>query len=348
MKKHPSYIPAQSSALKATLALSLLVCLSASAVTEEQINKHFTVQPGGKVVVDVDMGSITVSTNAGNEVVVDVWRKIGRGKKADEEAYLRDHPVQISQEGNSVTVRSRSKSKISWSLSLSGRNQNQAKYTISVPAQFNAQLHTSGGPISISDLTGEVKADTSGGGLQFARLHGPLDGHTSGGGIDMTGCEGKLKIDTSGGGIKVAGGSGPLDGHTSGGSVSVKQFRGPAHLDTSGGGITLEDVAGEIEAHTSGGGIKAALPSPLSGPVKLDTSAGGITLHLPADAAFNLDADTSAGSVSSELPVTAIGKREHSRLKGAANGGGQPIVLHSSAGSIHILKSERRLAEESK
>ena len=310
MKNHPLRTRAQSFTLRTILPLCLLFSLSAIAATEEQFTKSFSVQPGGKIVVDVDMGSIDLfATNASNEVVVDVWRKIGRKKKTDEEAYLREHPVEISQDGNTVSVRCRSKSKTKWSWGFTERNQNEAKYTLVVPAQFNARLDTAGGAISASDLTGEVKADTSGGGLRFSRLHGPLEGNTSGGGIHVTDCEGKLRIETSGGGITVAGGSGSLKAETSGGPVSVSKFRGPANLQTSGGGITL---------------------------------------RLPANAAFELDAETSAGGVSSDLPVTVVGKHEHGRLKGSVNGGGHPVVLRTSAGGIHVVKSERTLAEDPK
>src|ERR1041384_4311413 len=96
----------QSCALSAVLPCFLLT-LSANAATEEHLTKNFTVRPDGKLVVQVDMGSIDVSTNAGNTVAVDVWRKIGRSKKADEEAYLRDHPVEFKQDGDTVTVRDR-------------------------------------------------------------------------------------------------------------------------------------------------------------------------------------------------------------------------------------------------
>ena len=122
------------SALKPTAFLFLVSALATLASTEEKLNQRYSVQPGGTVVVEVDFGSVDVSTNATGEVVVDVWRKIGRRKKADEEAFLRDNPVEFAQEGNTVTIRSHGKSR--WSWSLSGRNQNEAKYTITVPAQF--------------------------------------------------------------------------------------------------------------------------------------------------------------------------------------------------------------------
>jgi hypothetical protein len=117
-----------------------LLNLSANAVTEEHLSKQFTVKAGGSVVVDVDMGSIEVATNANGVVAIDVLRKIGRSKKADEESFLKDHPVEFSQEGDKVTIRCRSKNKISWSIT--GKNQNEVKYTITVPCEYNAQLKT--------------------------------------------------------------------------------------------------------------------------------------------------------------------------------------------------------------
>jgi hypothetical protein len=314
----------------------LVTCLAAFAETEEQINKHFAVQPGGKLVMDVDFGSIDIATNATSEVVVDVYRKVRRRNKADEEAFLRERPVTFSQDGNTVTIRSRreKKSGESWR----GSQRLEGKYTITVPAQFNTQLKTSGGGIDVSDVSGDVKAGTSGGGLKFTRLRGPLDGETSGGGIRVADCEGALKVHTSGGGIDVSRGAGTLNGDTSGGSVVVKDFRGAVQVETSGGGINIENVVGKVSGSTSGGSISAVLPSPLPEEVSLSTSGGGVTLRVPENAAFDLDAATSAGGVSSELPITVVGKINRDHMKGPVNGGGKSVVLRSSAGSIRVKK----------
>src|ERR1051326_2733652 len=278
-----------------------LASLSARGATEEQINEKFSVKPGGTVVVDVDFGGIVVGTNATTEVVVDVWRKVRRSSKSAEEKFLKDNPVNFSQDGDTVTISSHSKTKNSWSWS--GRNSNEAKYTITVPAKFNAQWETAGG------------------------------------GMHVIECEGKLKSETSGGGIEVAGGSGSLQGDTSGGPVSVKKFHGPVHVETSGGGITIDGAIGKVEGSTSGGAINATLAGPVSDGVKLETSGGGITLRVPANAAFDLDAETSAGNVNSELAVATTGKKERDHLKGPVNGGGKTVWLRSSGGSIHVKRA---------
>jgi DUF4097 and DUF4098 domain-containing protein YvlB len=324
--------------MKLTLLLLTLTSCAALAATEESTNKTFQVSPGGKLVVDVDFGSIDVSTNSTNAVNVNVWRKVTRGSAEEEQKYLSENPLVFVQDGNTVTIQSRPKVKEKFNWLKGSKNRNEGKYIIQVPAQFNAQLNTSGGGIAASDVTGEVKADTSGGGLQFARLHGPLNGDTSGGGIHVTDCEGPIKIDTSGGGIEVTGGGGTLNGDTSGGSITVKNFKGPASVDTSGGGITIENVAGKIKGDTSGGSIHAVLLSPIPGDVSLETSGGGITVKVPADAAFNLDAESSGGGVHCNLPVPVQGKREHNELKGKVNGGGPVVHLETSGGGVHVEK----------
>src|ERR1039457_2693521 len=202
-----------STIMKLTSILLLLTSCAALAATEEQINTNFNVAPGGSLVVDVDFGSIDVTSGATDEVFVEVWRKVTRKDKADEEQFLRENPVQFLRDGDTVTVRCRQKQeKHRWFNWNSGGNRAEGKVTVRVPARFNASLDASGGAIAVSDLNGKVRADTSGGGLKFTRLHGPLNGDTSGGGIRVVECEGEIKIDTSGGGIEVTGGSGSLHG----------------------------------------------------------------------------------------------------------------------------------------
>src|SRR5262249_45164175 len=151
----------------------------------------------------------------------------------------------FEQDGNTVKIYSHPKSKSkNWSR---GNQRTEGKYTITVPAAFNARLRTAGGAVSVNDLKGEVKAETSGGAFRFARLHGTLDATTSGGAIHVNDCEGPLKVRTSGGRIDVTGGSGSLDGETSGGPVTVKDFRGPARVGSSGGGIDIENVTGKVD-----------------------------------------------------------------------------------------------------
>ena len=286
--------------MKLITTLLLSGCLAVYAETEEQVSKQFTVQPGGKLVVDVDFGSVEVRTSNANQVSVDVVRTVKRGDKEDEEAFLKERPVTFAQDGNTVTVRSRATTKQGWSWR--GSQKTQGKYTITVPAQFNAQVKTSGGSINIADLRGETTVKTSGGSLKLAGIQGPIDGHTSGG------------------------------------SVKVMECKGPITVHTSGGSIDIDNASGKVDASTSGGSVSAAFASTLSDDVNLRTSGGNVTLRVPEKSAFDLDASTSGGSVKSDLAVATEGKPKRTSLRGPVNGGGKQVVLRTSGGSVHVKK----------
>jgi HSP20 family molecular chaperone IbpA len=322
--------------IKLTAFVLTVAAGTAMAATEDQLSKQFNVQPEGRVVVDVDFGAIAVTSAEGNHVKVDAWRKVTRKNKAAELAFLKEHPIDVTQDGNTITIRSRGPNKNE--SNFFSNNKQEARYVISVPAKFNTDLTTSGGYIKISQITGTNHAQTSGGTLEFDKLIGTLDGHTSGGYISAKDCEGTIAIRTSGGSISVTGGGGTLKGNTAGGRVEVKDFKGPASVSTSGGSITVEKVAGKIEASTSGGSINATLLSPLPGDIRLNTSGGSITIQAPGDVAMELDLDTSAGRVSSDLPVVIEGKKEANHLHGPVNGGGHKVAAHTSGGSIHVEK----------
>lgn len=308
------------------------------AATEDSVKTNFSAMPGGALVVDVDFGSLQISTHTSNDILIDIQRKVSMRTAEREAAFLKDNPIEITRTGSTLTIRSRKTSKITWNWSF-GSQSTQARYLVTVPVEFAANLSTRGGPISVQGLHGTLKADTSGGGLRFEDTEGELKGTTSGGGIQIKNCKGSLRVETSGGGIRSEGGAGSLHADTSGGSVEVKSFGGPVRLHTSGGGIRVESIAGEVFGETSGGAIHAQLPTPVPGPVHLSTSGGGIELVAASDAAFDLDANTSAGGVSCDLPITTSGTKHRSHLTGPVNGGGPKVVLDTSAGSIRIRSS---------
>jgi putative adhesin len=202
-----------------TILRNLLVlfalALTASAATEENISRQLDVTPGGKLVVDVDFGTINVATGTDDKVVIEAYRKIDFGDEAKEKGYFAAAPVAISQDGNVVTVRARhTKSEGFWCF---GHSEMDGRYTIRVPKRFESDLHTEGGDVTAGEIAGNLTAKTSGGKLGFKHLEGTLTADTSGGSIAVEDCRGPIKIETSGGDITVADGTGTLDAKTSGG-----------------------------------------------------------------------------------------------------------------------------------
>ena len=315
------------------VALLVALTAAASALTTDKVNQQFDASGGGRLVVDVDFGNIDVSAGPDNRVSIDADRRIDMEDEAREKEYLAAAPIIVTHEGNVVTIRARQDESHGWHSH--GHMNMDAHYNVKVPRSFDTDMRTGGGSVSVSDLIGAVKADTSGGKLHFKQLRGALNGRTSGGSVDVHACEGPLNVQTSGGSIEAAGGSGRIEARTSGGSISVQDFSGDTNVETSGGGLKLMNINGSIVGRTSGGSVRASLAAPLPGDVKLETSAGSIDIAVPPNAGFNVDAEASAGSVRTELPF--VGQRnDHDSLRGTINGGGKSLQLRSGAGSIII------------
>jgi len=323
-----------------TSFLVFILALTASAASEDNISQHVDSTPGGKLVVDIDFGTIAVTAGADDKVALEAHRKIDFGDQAREKEYFSATPVAITKEGNVVTVRARSSTQKSWWNF--GHSETHGQYTIRVPKKFETDLRTDGGDVTISEVTGNTTVKTSGGKLGLNHLEGNLTANTSGGSIEVEDCRGPIKIETSGGDITVADGTGTLEARTSGGRIEVRNFSGNTEVKTSGGNLNLQRIAGKLIGKTSGGSIQASIPADVVGDVKLQTSAGNIDVSLSATATVDIDARTSVGKIFSRLQFeTSDGDSEH--LRGKLNGGGKSVKLETSVGNITIEPSSSEL-----
>src|SRR5262247_261204 len=320
------------------LALALTVNRESEPVrasAQADIQRTFSVRPGGRLIMEVEPGSIEVKTTSDSRIVVDVFRKVERANDYRAEEIFRQHEVNFEQQGNDLMIRAKFPQEF---FRLWRRPGLQVRYVVSIPTDFNVDLKTSGGGIRVDDLRGEVRVKTSGGGLQFGKIEGPITGNTSGGGITLAGCKGKVDVRTSGGGIDIGSGSGDLVAETSGGGIKIEDFVGDAFVRTSGGAIRINRIEGAIDAETSGGPIVAALSGQPKKDCRLHTSGGGITVELDEALSLNINAEASGGGVTTDLPLTVQGELRSGRLQGSLNGGGQSLSLQTSGGGIQLKK----------
>ena len=324
-----------------TSFLFFILALTASAASEENISQQVDATPGGKLIVDVDFGTIDVTTGADDKVALEAQRKIDFGNEAREKEYFSATPVTITKDGNVITVRARgSKQQKWWNF---GHSETHGQYTIHVPKKFETDLRTDGGDVGVGEITGRTTVKTSGGKLALKHLEGILSANTSGGSIKVEDCRGPIKIETSGGDITVAEGTGTLDARTSGGRIEVRNFSGDTEVKTSGGNLSLQRITGKVIGKTSGGSINASIPADVVGDVKLQTSAGNIDVSLSVTATVDIDASASVGEIFSRLPLeTSDVDSEH--LRGKLNGGGKSVKLETSAGNITIKPSSSEIA----
>lgn len=305
---------------------------------EDNIKKSFHVKVGGQLILETDLGSIEIQTWDDNALEVEVIRKVKTSSSRKAERILKDFEIDFRQEGNVVYIDGdyeRSPWQRFWDNI--GRRL-RVHFSISVPQNFNVDLKTKGGSISIDDLEGKVRSRTSGGSLRFNHIQGPVWGRTSGGSIKLLSCIGTADVKTSGGSISIGEVEGDLIAHTSGGSIKISRAKGKVDAHTSGGRIQVDEVMGAIKARTSGGSVKAYISSQPESDCQLTTSGGTVTVYMTEDIKVNVNARASGGRVYTEFPVTIQGEISKRSLKAKINGGGPELYLRTSGGSVYIKK----------
>lgn len=299
------------------LFLVLLAFLPLSGAVEDTLNRSFPVHAGGKLIMDVNRGSIEIATHGENTVKVMVIQSVNTNDEEKAQDVFAAHEVDMHISGDDVTIESEfqgSSGVLSW---LKGK-QLTVRYMIAVPVRYNLELKTSGGSIQVNDIDGQIDVRTSGGSLVFANVKGKVNARTSGGSIQLQSCSGDVNVNTSGGNIQIGRVDGKVNAHTSGGSIKVTE------------------VMGAIDATTSGGSISVFIARQPRGNCKLTTSGGSIKVQLADDLKVNIDAKTSNGLVQTNLRVNVRGEIGKTRLKGEINGGGPRLYLRTTGGGIKI------------
>lgn len=305
----------------------------------EKIEKAYSVKSGGSLTILSEFGAIEIQTAEQEKVEVVVTKEAKPKLVKASQEILEDFELAFEHEGSDVHIRGTFKQgREHWQKQL---NRLKIHFLITVPQQYNIDLNTTNGGISVADLTGDVRVRSSGGNLCFRSITGTVWGHTSGGSIETIDVAGDVQVQTSGGSIRFGAIRGFISGRTSGGSIKAVDCSGGTDVRTSGGGIWLGGISKNVTARTSGGSIQAVMKTQPESECSLRTSGGRITLTLIPAVAVDLEAKTSGGRVSTDFAVesTIQGKVPQNRLEGSINGGGPLLKLRTSGGNIHLQKA---------
>jgi DUF4097 and DUF4098 domain-containing protein YvlB len=302
---------------KATLSVFAAAVLTSYAAPKDILEKSFDVKPGGKLMMQVDRGSIHVTTSESDRVQVHVVRELKRASESKAREVYASHQVNIEQDGDTVEIRADHPRKFHL-FKKDPFNDLQVAYTVAIPSRFNVDLHTAGGSLKIGELHGTVLAKTAGGPITLAGVHGSANLHTAGGNLKIGRVSGDLIARTSGGGITIDAATGSIDAQTAGGPIEVRDAKGPVH------------------ASTSGGSVSASFTAQPNSKSSLTTSGGPVSVTLPQDVALSVTARTSGGSIHSDF--AGDWNKHHTSFVGPINGGGPELVLSTAGGNIRIVR----------
>src|SRR6476469_4960610 len=338
--------------MKKYLLFFLLAALQFSVKAQSDKTPFMTKSLSNEAIKDVEVetsgGSISVSgvtANARVEVYITSNNNKELTKEEIQQRLNEKYNLNVSVANNKVTATARLKEKMTdWKKALN------ISFKVFVPKNVSTDLSTSGGSISLNNLSGNLKFSTSGGSLDLDNVSGNVDGRTSGGSIDLRNSKDDIDLSTSGGSIDAKNCEGKLRLSTSGGSLDLKDLKGDIRATTSGGGIHGSDIEGELIAHTSGGSIhfsdlSCSLETSTSGGnidvsikelgqyIKISNSAGNIDVTLPNK---GLDLDLSASKIKTGQLNNFSGKVDDEEINGKLNGGGVPVRIDAGSGKISL------------
>ena len=212
----------------------------------------------------------------------------------------RDLQVTTSQNGDSVEVTAKTHG--SWSIF--GVQRKSLRVEVHMPKDADLEVTTG---------DGSVEADS---------INGNLDVHTGDGHIRVQGAKGNIRL------------------HTGDGYIEGSALDGRADITTGDGHVNVEGRFDALSIKTGDGSVtaRASRGSTVSAPWNIHTGDGSVDLDLPSELQANLDASTHDGRISLGIPVMVEGTFSSTKIFGKMNGGGQPIVVRTGDGSIHLNK----------
>lgn len=344
MKKYLLYV---------VFALAALpVCAQFNAEKDPVLSRSLASENVKNVVCETSGGSIAVTGVSASEARIEVYAMPNnyRNNRLSEEEIKakmeKEYDLTVNVSNNTLTAIAKPKDrKMNWKHALS------FSFRIFVPQNVSTRLSTSGGSISLKNLSGDHDFATSGGSLSVEKLEGKIKGRTSGGSISIKdtkddvdlatsggsinarNCEGKLRLSTSGGSLHLEQLGGDIKATTSGGSINGSAIKGELVAFTSGGSIRLRDLSCSIETATSGGSIDVSI-SELGQYVKISNSGGNIDVQMPGNK--GIDLNLYAHKVNTKSLANFSGKIEDDEIEGKLNGGGIPVTIKAGSGRIHL------------
>ena len=137
-----------------------------------------------------------------------------------------------------------------------GRTGYSVDYRLHVPRHLAAELHTMNGGIDLARIDGPIRFRTTNGGVNLDQLSGDVQGSTVNGGLDI--------------------------------SLAGERWQGTSlHAETTNGGIDLrlpDRYSAHLETGTVNGGVSVNFPITVQGTIKsrlnTDLGSGGPTIHI--------------------------------------------------------------------
>jgi len=317
--------------IRIMLAAALLVAGAATAASA-QTTREFPASAGGTLELDLKAGGSVEITGDGGAGIVVSYTVSGPSAA--------DCRVGFEETGNGLRIIT------DYTARPGTSHSSKIHFDVRVPGQFNVELDSMGGSLSIDGVDGEFRGKTMGGPLTLHDVRGEASLTTMGGEIRLTDSELDGSLKTMGGEVLFENVAGDVTGSSMGGNVRYKNVQrrdggigspdrlsdsdetttDTVQISTMGGTIEVEDAPEGASLHTMGGDIRVTDARRF---VRAKTMGGDILIE-------SVDGWVRATTMAGDVDVSVAGSGGDVDLTSMSG----DIILHVPAGFSAELELE--------
>jgi DUF4097 and DUF4098 domain-containing protein YvlB len=287
---------------RAALVLVSLLAVPAGLAAQNKVDSRRATTPDGRVSIENQAGSVKVI--GWDKAEVWVTGTVAPDAELDLHGSEGNIRVQVEAEGNPMGAHS--------------------DLEVHVPAASRVDIEGFQAEISVSGVTGAVKAETVNGSITQSGAAKELNLQSVNGAVEAAKAAGRVHVEAVNGTVTVRDASGQLEASTVSGKLSV--------VGGSFDRASLESVSGGV--HFEGNLSKQASLS-------VNTVSGVAELVLPAGIGADFSISTFSGEIVNELGPAAVKAHRFTpqkELSFTAGAGGAQISVETLSGTIQIRK----------
>ena len=268
-------------------------------------------------------GRVSVTGVSGEDVRIEATKRVWHEREPEARALLESVNIVLSEGAGRIGVRTEYPRQQAYDA--------EVEYVIAVPEGTRVTLRVGSGDIAVSNLRGELQAESVGGAVTA----------TSVGDVRLArSISGDVSVDGATGAELVA--------STLRGAITVRRAKvRTIDLRSVGGALRLsESDADRVSMKTLTGLVEYGGRIGRNGRYDLQSRSGGIVVAPTGDDGFDVEAATRDGLLRSDFPLTVreISPRGGGRggrvgtMQGTVGGGGGLLTLRSFSGAIAIVR----------
>jgi DUF4097 and DUF4098 domain-containing protein YvlB len=214
-----------------------------------------------------------------------------------------------------------------------------ADLRILVPRGRRVSVYLAVGPISASNVDGDLRLDGGSGAVTTQGTSGTLAVDVGSGSVRVTGHTGDGSVDTGSGSVEITGMRGDdLNVDTGSGRVGLSDIVVRSLLvDTGSGDVGGSGVhADVVSLDTGSGSVEFGL---LRAPreITVDTGSGNVMFTMPAGLNADVVLETGSGAIEMDFAME-VRRWERDEVRGVVGSGGGSIRIETGSGDITIRK----------